>query len=180
MDISTESGRRPTLSERFEKSFAGEVLISALVTAALIIAVVWNLPDSEIKRSAKPALEPIATSSGLEQVWQMYAPDPVRRFEILEIHVTMADGSDRVWSFNEGDRVLGPFHWYHWQKLKEQAIRQPDIRPGLSMWAVRHLTVPGDHPVHVQMLFRSQDFAPPGKPTTSGFVTETLYEKRLA
>ena len=80
MDVSAG----PTLSERFEKSFVGEVLISALVTAALIIALVWNLPDSEIKRSAKPALEPLATSSGLEQVWQMYAPDPVRRLEILE------------------------------------------------------------------------------------------------
>jgi hypothetical protein len=179
MGLSTEPTRQPSLSERFEKSLAGEVLISALVTAALIIAAVWNLPESEIKRSAKPSLEPFATASGLEQVWQMYAPDPVRRFEILEIHVTMADGSDRMWSFNEGDRVLGPFHWYHWQKLKEQAIRQPNVRPGLSMWAVRHLTVPGDHPVHVQMLFLSQDFAPPGKATTSGFVTETLYDKRL-
>jgi hypothetical protein len=180
MCLITEAPRQPSLSERFEKSLAGEVLISALVTAALIIAVVWNLPDSEIKRSAKPALEPLATTSGLEQVWQMYAPDPVHRLEILEIHVTMADGSDRVWSFNEGDRILGPFHWYHWQKLKEQAIRQPDIRHGLSMWVVHHLTVPVDHPVRVQMLFRSKEFGPPGEPTTSAFVTETLYDKRLA
>jgi hypothetical protein len=180
MEVNTEPRRQPSPSERFEKSFAGEVLISALVTAAMIIAVVWNLPDSEIKRSAQPVLEPVARSSGLEQVWQMYAPDPVRRLEILEVHVTMADGSDRVWSFNEGERVLGPFHWYHWQKLKEQAIRQPGIRPGLAMWVVRHLTVPGDRPVHVQMLFRSQDLAPPGKPATSGFTTETLYDRRLA
>jgi hypothetical protein len=180
MGVNTEPAQQATLSERFEKSLAGEVLISALVTTALIIAVVWNLPDSEIKRQAKPALEPLATTSGLEQVWQMYAPDPVHRLEILEVHVTMADGSDRVWSFNEGDRVLGPFHWYHWQKLKEQAIRQPDIRPGLSMWVVQHLTMPGDRTVHVQMLFRSKEFAPPGKATTSDFVTETLYDRRLA
>jgi hypothetical protein len=180
MDVSSGVSDRPSLSERFEKSLAGEVLISALVTAVLIIAVVCNLPDSQIKRSAEPALEPVATSSGLEQVWQMYAPDPVRRLEILEVHVTMADGGDRVWSFHEGDRVLGAFHWYHWQKLKEQAIRQPATREGLSMWVVRHLTVPGDRPTRVQMLFHAQDFAPPGKPTTSDFVTETLYDRRLA
>jgi hypothetical protein len=167
------------LSQRFEKSFAGEVLISALVTTALIIAVVWNLPDSEIKRAAQPALQPLAVASGTEQVWQMYAPDPIQRTEILEVHVSMADGSDRVWSFTQGDRLLGPFHWYHWQKLKEQVIREPGIRAGLAMWVVRHLTMPGDRPVRVQMLFRSQELAPPGQATASGFKTEPLYDKKL-
>ena len=179
MHVNGGPTQRPTLSERFEKSLAGEVLISALVTTAVIIGVVWNLPDSEIKRAAQPALQPLAVASGTEQIWQMYAPDPVQRVEILEVHVTMADGSDRVWSFNEGDRVLGPFHWYHWQKLKEQAIREPGIRTGLAMWVVHHLTVPGDHPVRVQMLFRSKELAAPGNATTSDFVTDTLYDKQL-
>lgn len=178
--MSAESTPTPTLSERVEKSLAGQALISALVTAALIIAVVCNLPNSEIKRAAQPALRPLAVASGTEQVWQMYAPDPIQRTEILEVHVTMADGSDRVWSFNKGDLLLGPFHWYHWQKLKEQAIRQPEIRAGLAMWVVRHVTTPGDHPVRVQMLFRSKDLAPPGKSAVSGFNTETLYDKKLS
>ena len=171
--------QRPALSERFEKSFLGEVLISALVTTALIVAVVWNLPDSEIKSAAQPALNPLAVVSGTEQIWQMYAPDPIQRTEILEVHVTMADGSDRVWSFTQGDRLLGPFHWYHWQKLKEQAIREPGIRAGLAMWVVRHLTMPGDRAVHVQMLFRSKQLVAPGKANTAGFVTESLYDKQL-
>ena len=179
MDENGGRTQRPPLSERFEKSFAGEVLISALVTTALIIAVVWNLPDSEVKRAAQPALQPLAVASGTEQVWQMYAPGPIQRTETLEVHVSMADGSDRVWSFTQGDRLLGPFHWYHWQKLKEQAIRQPDIRSGLAMWVVRHLTMPSDHPVRVQMLFRSQELPPPGKSAASGFVTETLFDKQL-
>ena len=58
------------------KSLAGEVLISALVTTALIIAVVWNLPESEVKRGVEPTLRPLAISSGTEQVWRMYAPTP--------------------------------------------------------------------------------------------------------
>ena len=180
MKVNTDRTRNAPLSQRLEKSVAGEALISALVTAALIIAIVWNLPESEIKRAAEPALRPVATSSGLDQVWRMYAPDPIRRTEILEVHVTMADGSDRVWSFNEGDRLLGPFHWYHWQKLKEQAIREPGIREGLALWVVRHLTMPSDHPVRVQMLFRSQELLRPGEVGTSGFKAETLYDKRLS
>jgi hypothetical protein len=148
--LNSDRERYSSPSQRFEKSLAGEVLISALVATAVIIAVVWNLPESEVKRSVQPALRPLAISSGTEQFWQMYAPDPIRRTEILEIHVTMAYGSDRVWSFNKGDRLLGPFHWYHWQKLKEQAIREPDIRAGLAMWVVHHLTAPDERPLRVQ------------------------------
>jgi hypothetical protein len=179
MDEIGDRTQRLPLSQRFEKSFAGEVLISALVTTALIIAVVWNLPESEIKRAAQPALRPLATSSGLEQVWRMYAPDPIRRTEILEVHVTMADGSDRVWSFNKGDRLLGPFHWYHWQKLKEQAIREPDIRAGLAMWAVRHVTTPGERPIRVQMIFRATDLLAPGERGIPATQTQTLYNRDL-
>jgi len=179
MEANDERCRQSPLSLRFEKSLAGEVLISAVVTAALIIAVVWNLPDSEVKRSAQPALRPLAVASGTEQVWQMYAPDPIKRTEILEVHVTMADGSDRVWSFSKGDRFLGPFHWYHWQKLKEQAIRQPDIRAGLAMWVVRHVTTSGERPVRVEMILHTTDLLPPGKTGIPSTETQTLYLRDL-
>jgi hypothetical protein len=172
-------GRHTPLSQRFEKTVAGEALISALVTAALMIAVVWNLPDSDIKRSAQPALAPLAVSSGTDQVWTMYAPDPIKRIEVLEIYVMMADGSDRMWSFNQGDRLIGQFHWYHWQKLKEQVIRQPNIRAGLALWVVRHLTRPGEQPHKVEMILRFEELLPPGKSGMPAIGKQTLYEQDL-
>ncbi|MBP1819912.1 hypothetical protein [Mycobacterium sp. OAE908] len=174
-----EDVRPPTLSHRFEMTVAGEALISALVTAALIVAIVCNLPDSDIKRSAQPALRPLAVSTGTDQTWTMYSPDPIRRIEILEVHVTMADGSDRMWSFSQGDRVIGQLHWYHWQKLKEQVIRTPAIRAGLAMWAVRHLTTLGEHPTKVQMILRTEELLPPGKAGVPTVGTEVLYAKTL-
>jgi hypothetical protein len=179
VDLIVDANRRPTLSRRFETTVVGEALISALVTAALIIAVVWNLPDSDIKRSAQPALKPLAVTSGTDQVWTMYSPDPIRRIEIFEIHVTMADGSDRMWSFSQGDRVMGQFHWYHWQKLKEQAIREPGIRAGLAMWVVRHLTTEGEHPQRVQMILHAEELLPPGKAGVPAVEKQTLYETNL-
>jgi hypothetical protein len=91
----------------------------------------------------------------------------------------MAYGSDRVWSFNKGDRLLGPFHWYHWQKLKEQAIREPDIRAGLAMWVVHHLTAPDERPLRVQMIFRATDLLPPGETGMPVTETQTLYNRDL-
>jgi hypothetical protein len=170
----------PTFSERLERSLIGEVLISGLVATALIVALVWNLPDSEIKRSATTTLEPVASATGLDQTWKMYAPDPIRRLEYLDIHVTMADGTDRVWSFREGDPILGPFSWYHLQKIKEQAIREQDVRAGFARWAVRQVTQPGERPLRVRMVFRSQDLPPPGQATPDGWHTETLFDETLS
>lgn len=170
----------PTFSERLERSQIGEVLISGLIATVLIIAVVWNLPDSAIKHSATTTLEPLAAVTGLDQTWQMYAPDPIRRLEYLDIRVTMAGGPDRVWNFHEGDPVLGPYSWYHLQKIKEQVIRQANIRAGLARWAVRQVTQPGEHPIRVQMVFRSQDLPPPGQDIPNGWHTETLYDEKLS
>jgi hypothetical protein len=177
--LKVDDTRRPTLSQRFERTLAGEALISALVTSVLLIAVVWNLPDSDIKRSAQPVLQPLAISSGTDQVWAMYAPDPIRNVEILEVHVTMTDGSDRVWSFNQGERIIGQFHWYHWQKLKEQAIREPGIRAGLAMWVVRHITAPDERPARVQMVFRSEALWAPGVSRPAVIKQQTLYDAHL-
>lgn len=167
------------LSKRFETSFLGEVVISVAVTAIVLIAVVWNLPDSEIRRSAMPTLTPLAATAGLEQIWSMYAPDPIRRTEILEVHVTMADGSDRVWTFQSGDYVGGPLFWYHWQKLKEQVIRQPDTRAGLADWVVHQQTGPDNHAVRVQVVFRAVDLVAPGQDTPPATSVETLYQRTL-
>jgi len=167
------------LSKRFETSFLGEVVISVAVTAIVLIAVVWNLPDSEVRRSAIPTLTPLAAPTGLEQVWSMYAPDPIQRTEILEVHVTMADGSDRLWSFERGDYVGGPLFWYHWQKFKEQAIRQPGTRAGLADWVVHQLTGPDEHAVRVEVVFRAIDLVPPGRQTAPATEVKTLYERNL-
>lgn len=170
---------KPDLSKRFEKSFVGEVVISALVTTAVLIAVVWNLPDSEIRRSATATLTPLATSTGLEQVWTMYAPEPIVRTEVLEVHVTMADGGDRMWTFDRDAYRGGPLFWYHWQKFKEQTIRLEHIRAGLAEWVVDQLTTPDEDPVRVQILFRTRDLAAPGQGLAPTTQVETLYDRRL-
>jgi hypothetical protein len=167
------------LSKRFETSLIGEVVLSVLVTAVFVVAVVWNLPDSEVRRSAIPTLAPLAGSTGLEQVWSMYAPDPIQRTEILEVHVTMADGSDRLWTFQRGDYIGGPLFWYHWQKFKEQVIRVDGVRAGLADWVVRELTGPDEHPARVQVVFRTEELVAPGKQAVPATSVETLYERVL-
>jgi hypothetical protein len=177
--------RRPVINKlsdlgrRFERSFAGEAVISGVVTLVVLIGVVWNLPDSGIKRSMTPTLRPIASAAGLEQSWRMYAPEPISGLEGMQVRVRMADGSERVWSWDRGDRVIGPFAWYHWQKLKEQAIREPGSRAGIAHWVVRELTTDAERPVRVQMFFRNELLPPPGNDGPKTVTMNTIYDEAL-
>jgi hypothetical protein len=173
------AGISTTLQQRLEESLLGRALISAVVSVVLLVGIVGNLPDSAIKDAFTPALEPVAAAIGLDQRWQMYAPDPIRRLEFVDVHVTMSDGTDRVWSMREDHPVIGQFSWYHWQKLKEQVIRQEGIRAGISHWVVRQVTTASEYPVHVQMIFRAQDNPAPGQSGPMATAQEVLYDETL-
>jgi hypothetical protein len=168
-----------TLQERLENSVVGQGLISAVVSMVVLTGIVWNLPDSAIKDTFQPTLMPIATATGLMQQWHMYAPDPIQRLEVVDVHVTMADGSDRVWAMRKDHPVVGQFSWYRWQKLKEQVIRDRGIRPGIAHWVVRQLTVPSEHPIRVQIVFRAEDLPAPGKSGPLATTQEVLYDETL-
>jgi hypothetical protein len=167
------------LGVRFERSAAGEALISVLVCVVMLIAVAWNLPDSYLKRSLVEVLRPVAESTGLQQKWSMYAPDPISVLETLEVRVTFTRGGSRTWNFHRGDPVIGSFTWYHWQKLKEQLIRNRDAVPEFAQWAVRELTAPGDRPEHVEVLVRSEPLRPPGDDRPTDITVRTLYSADL-
>jgi hypothetical protein len=168
------------LGQRFERSPAGRAAISVVIVLVVGIGVVWNLPDSGIKRALTPTLRPVASATGLEQSWRMYAPEPISALESMQVRVRMADGPDRVWAWQRGDRVIGPFQWYHWQKLKEQSVREPASRRGIARWVVRELTSPGDRPVHVQMLLRTELLPAPGRDGPRTVSVKSLYDEALA
>jgi hypothetical protein len=179
--VLTSQDRETAYRHATAKTFPSlkETLISVWIALVLLIGVVWNLPDAEIKRRLQPVLQPIASAAGLEQVWQMYAPEPIRRREAVDVVVTMADRSQRTWTYRRGDPVLGPFAWYHWQKLKEQMAREEAIRASVVHWVVRGLAGPSERAVRVQMLLRTEVLPPPGDAGPGDTALETLYDEAL-
>lgn len=166
-------------SRSIEGTDFGQAVISGLVSVILLIGVAWNLPDSDIKRRLTPVLEPVAQAAGLEQVWKMYAPDVIRQLEFTDVVVTMPDGSMRTWKAPSGDKVIGPFSWYHWQKLKESLLRDVSMRADFAHWVVRQLTSPAEHPTRVRIIERLQDIPPPGQPASGVLYQEILYDEEL-
>ena len=161
-------------------SLIGEGAISAMIVVILLTAVVWNMPDSAIKRAVQPGLAPIAMGTGLEQWWSMYAPDPPQRLENLEVHVTMADGTDRMWTLPlSDDRVIGIVFSHRWRKLKESLESEPEIRADLAHWVVRQLTEPAEQPDRVYMFLRTEVLPPPGTSGPGATGLDPLYDEKL-
>ena len=166
---------------RFKRSQIGEGAISALVVAVILIGVVSNMPASAIKAALAPTLTPIAVETGLDQFWGMYAPDPPSRLENLEVHVTMADGGDRVWTLPaQYDRVVGVAVSHRWRKLKESLLSEQQIRPQFAHWVVHELTGPSERVSRVQMILRTEVLPPPGTSGPGATGVETIYDEHLA
>ncbi|KUI23720.1 hypothetical protein [Mycobacterium sp. GA-2829] len=153
---------------------AADVAISTLVTLLVSIAVVGSLPDSAIKDTAAPLLEPFTRATGLDQSWGVFSPNPPRKLTEVEVHVIMSDGEDRVWRL-DADRSLPG---YRWRKLKEEVIRHKALRPGLARYVVREVTAPGERAVRVLMVVQSQTLPLPGEgePKT---VRKLLFDQKV-
>ncbi|WIM86217.1 hypothetical protein PT015_15005 [Candidatus Mycobacterium wuenschmannii] len=153
---------------------------SALIIVFLLTGVAWNLPDAAITRAIAPILRPIALPLGLDQSWSMYAPNPPRQQENIEVHVTMADGSDRAWTLPQLNPVLGVELSHRWRKVKETLVTDRQSRADFAHWVVRELSRPGDHPRRVEMILRTESISPPGTNEPRHTGAESLYIESLA
>lgn len=158
-----------------------EGVVGAVIALVVLIAVVSNLPaGSSLKSSLSPVLTPIAMATGLEQYWSMYAPNPPQRLEELEVHVTMADGADRVWKLPlDNDPVVGVAISHRWRKLRETLYSDARSRPALAHWVVDQVTVPSERAIGVQIIVYTKTLSAPGQngPIKTG--VETLYQEDL-
>jgi hypothetical protein len=176
------SAVRRRIGESSLVKLIAEGAVGALIALILLIAVVSNMPaGSSIKQSLSPVLTPIAMATGLEQYWSMYAPNPPQRLEELEVHVTMADGADRMWTLplDGRDHVVGVAISHRWRKLRETLYSDPRSRPALAHWVVDQVRGPSERAVGVQIIVRTETLPAPGQtgPTKTG--VETLYKEEL-
>jgi hypothetical protein len=172
-------GQLSTLQQRFEDSRVGKVVISGLVAVITVVGVVWNIPDSPIRRALTPVVEPVAAPAGLDQYWAMYAT-PSKRVEAVEVHVKMANGETRVWTMQPGERGVG--WWDRWIMLRRAVMYDASVRPQVARWAVREVTAPNERAVAVAVVLRVENLSPPGEEAAAGgkSAMKVLYQETLA
>jgi hypothetical protein len=119
---------RPSLSERIERSTAGQVVISIAIVLVLLAEVATHLPTgSALHRSVEDQANTLIRHMASEQSWGVFAPDPRQTSLRIEGHVTFEDGSTEVWTLPEGARIGGNLRYYRWRKWLER-VRDDDFR----------------------------------------------------
>jgi hypothetical protein len=131
---------------------ARDIAVSVMILGILATAVLSSVPNSTLKAVAAPVLSPVARATGLDQNWGMFAPNPPRTFSVLEVHVIMSDGQDKVWLISEDPSMPG----LYWRKIKEEVIKHKEFRAGLASWVTRKMTDKGERPVRVAMLVKTE------------------------
>ncbi|BBY45931.1 hypothetical protein [Mycolicibacterium celeriflavum] len=168
------------IQQRFEDSPVGKAVVSGFIVLFLLVGIVCNLPDSPIKRSLLPVVEPVAVPTGLDQSWAMYA-NPTRRQDTVEVQVRFAGGEVRVWTFEPGASGVG--WWDRWLLLRYAAVLDSKFRPQLAHWVVRQVSKPNEHPLGVTMVLRTETLRAPDDPPSGNrrpTATKLLYQENLA
>ena len=113
---------RTPVSERFERSAGGQVVISILVVLVLLTEVATHLPSGSAVHQAvsKPANQLIRILAA-EQAWGVFAPNPRSSSLAIEATVTFADGSTARWELPQGSAVGANLRYYRWRKWLERA-----------------------------------------------------------
>jgi hypothetical protein len=169
------AGKLSAFQQRFEESILGEVVLSGLVAVILVIGVVWNLPDSQTRDELRPIVKPVAAATGFDQQWGIYAPNPPSRIRTLEVHVTMADGTMRIRTFQPGDRIIGAFSSIHWKKLMAEAADEAKLRRSIARWVTDEMTEPPERAIRIEMILLTESLQLPGDSTPGTIRTKTVY-----
>lgn len=152
------------LQGRLECSAVGRILISGFVLFVLVGTVVWNLPESKLKRSDSRYVEPVVLALGLDQTWGVFAPEPRKQTFDMEARIIYDDGTREIWTMPKAaEPFVSSFRTYHWQKYSEYArndMPPATLRP-LAGWVARKHNMAGRRPVEVTLVRRWRDLRAP-------------------
>ena len=169
------------MQERLEAAAWGRVLISAVLVVTLFSVMTANLYPSDLKRQFWRVGKPVVYATGLDQGWDVFAPDVRRQTIKLEAHVAYADGTSATWRIPRGGSLFGAYWDYRWRKWAELMIlgfAPREIEPG-ARWIARHAE-PGRRAVKIELVERYQQLGLPGTSPNRGPWTEkSLYELDL-
>src|SRR3989442_9942640 len=80
------------------------------------------MPQSKLRREALRVARPYLNATGLDQNWEVFAPEPRRESIALHALVDFTDGSRQTWRIPSSNPVTGSYWQYHWQKWQDWVL----------------------------------------------------------
>ncbi len=166
---------RDVMQEWFESRRFGRLLISVFVAFTVVAMVIWNMPESLLRREGMRIAEPYVTAVGLDQNWSVFAPEPYRESFLLAVRAADADGTRSTWPVPTSGPVLGAYWEFRWGKWSEWAIAgKSDLCERTAVYAAGQLADEGRRPVRVKVFARRRKNFPAGHDPAHGPWQESL------
>lgn len=153
------------MQERLEASTAGRTAISLFVATTVAALVVTGLPDSPIEDVLDPFARPYTDAVGLDQNWEVFAPDPRSVTIAMDARVTFAADTTAVWRPPGGGRLVDTYRLYRWRKWVENV--RADANAGelwepTARWIARLHERDGREVQRVTLVRYWREIPPPG------------------
>lgn len=104
------------IQQRFEESSIGQTFLSVLFVALIVGVLAWNAPVSRLSNAISDKARPAIWGLGLDQDWEVFAPNPQDSSVDLRADVTLADGQLVSWRPPRAGRFVQPYRTYRWWK----------------------------------------------------------------
>lgn len=165
------------LQDRIEASLQGRALVSIFVAVTVASLILWNLPESELRRRALPVVETFVGLTGLAQNWGVFAPDPRRETISLVARAKYTDGREEEFDFPSGDPIIGAYWDYRWLKWDEWAsdATHQELWQPTAAWFAKKAAEAGGRVETVTLVRRSYPLLPPGPGPERGEWREQPY-----
>jgi len=170
------------MQERLEATTWGRVVISAFVVVLLFSVITANLYPSDLKRQFMRVAKPVVYLTGLDQGWDVFAPDPRQESIALSAQIDYSDSETTTWTIPRGGSLFGAYWDYRWRKwveLMALGFSSHELEPA-ARWIVRHHAASGRHPVRIQLIERFSNLNPPGThPSHTPWFAKSFYRLDL-
>ncbi len=146
----------------------------AIVTFLLVYVLCWNVRTVDFARYSRyfpPQMNALGFNLGLDQMWGMYAPCPLREDGWYVVEGTLADGT-RVDVLRGG----GPVRWEKPELVSESYKNERWRKYMLNLWSAEN----ADHrPYYAAYLFREWNGRHAGKERLEGLEVYFMLERTL-
>lgn len=169
---------RTSFQERLESGPNGRAVLTGIIIVTLGAMIISNLPQSTLRKTVLPIVRPLLDSTGLNQNWNLFAPNPRRSTLRLEARIRYADGTTSIWRTPISDAFLGEYRAFRWRKWASYVVSdsQKDLWRTAAVWIARIHARDGKSPIRVEV-FKQWYYAP--KPGSGDFRQPPWNEERI-
>lgn len=111
----------------FHDTRFGRLVLSLVFLSLIAMTAIWNLPDSPVQEELAKTIRPVVLAVGLQQGWELFAPNPTRTVVRVSAEVQLTSGEILQFDFPAGDNGLGALRQYRWRKYLRR-LRLDDYR----------------------------------------------------